>query len=110
VLTLKCDKDKANVEGFEFRPGYDLRETYDVWQLHSPEMKALLKQEAIRDRGISTKHRSTRMASFVFRDASTPRWNSRLVFSVARWGVKPVINYLNLPTTLAPTSIGLTTN
>lgn len=54
VLTLKGDKDKANVEGIAFRPGSDLRETYDVWQLHSPEMEALLKQEAIRERVIST--------------------------------------------------------
>lgn len=54
VLTLKGDQGKANVEGIAFRPGTDLRESYDVWQLHSPEMEALLKNESIHERVVST--------------------------------------------------------
>ena len=54
VLTLKGDQERINVEGITFQPGSDLRETYDVWQLHSPEMKALLKNEKIHDRVVST--------------------------------------------------------
>ncbi|TWU04261.1 multiheme c-type cytochrome [Stieleria varia] len=54
VLTLKGDQDKINVEGIEFQPGSDLRETYDVWQLHSPEMKELLKIESLHERVVHT--------------------------------------------------------
>ena len=45
---------KINVEGITFRPGADLRESHDLWQLHSPEMKELLKNESIHDRVVST--------------------------------------------------------
>ncbi len=54
MLTLKGDPSKINVEGITFRPGTDLHESYDVWQLHSPEMKELLKNESIHDRVVST--------------------------------------------------------
>ncbi len=54
VMTLKGDPRKLNVEGVTFRPGTDLRESHDVWQLHSPEMKELLKNESIHDRVVST--------------------------------------------------------
>ncbi len=54
VLTLKGDQDKINLEGITFQPGSDLRQTYDVWQLQSPEMKELLKIESIHQRVVST--------------------------------------------------------
>ena len=54
VMTLKGDQRKINVEGITFRPGTDLRESHDVWQLHSPEMKELLKNESMHDRVVST--------------------------------------------------------
>ena len=54
VLTLKGDPNKINIEGATFRPGTDLRQSHDIWQLHSPEMRALLQNESIRDRVIST--------------------------------------------------------
>ncbi len=54
VLTLKGDPNRINVEGITFQPGSDLGETYDVWQLHSPEMNELLKIESIHDRVVST--------------------------------------------------------
>ncbi len=54
VLTLKGDPQKINVEGVAFRPGTDLRESHDVWQLHSPEMKELLKIESIHERVVRT--------------------------------------------------------
>ncbi len=54
VLTLKGDQSKINVEGIMFQPGSDLRESYDVWQLHSPGMKELLKNEMIHDRVVKT--------------------------------------------------------
>ena len=54
VMTLKGDPRKINVEGIIFRPGTDLRDSHDVWQLHSPEMKELLKNESMHDRVVST--------------------------------------------------------
>ncbi|QDV47409.1 Doubled CXXCH motif [Stieleria neptunia] len=54
VLTLKGDPSRINVEGATFRPGMDLRESHDLWQLHSSEMNELLQNESIRDRVVST--------------------------------------------------------
>ncbi|MCS7471661.1 C cytochrome precursor [Stieleria sp. ICT_E10.1] len=54
VLTLKGDPSKINVEGTTFRPGSDLSESYDIWQLHSPEMRELLQNESIHDRVVNT--------------------------------------------------------
>jgi hypothetical protein len=53
-MTLKGDPEEINFEGITFQPGTDLRESYDVWQLHSPEMKELLKNESLRERVAST--------------------------------------------------------
>lgn len=54
VMTLKGDPDRINIHGVSYPPGSDLRESFDVWHLHSPEMKELLKNEAIRDRVVRT--------------------------------------------------------
>ncbi|KAA5542156.1 C cytochrome precursor [Roseiconus nitratireducens] len=54
VLTPKGDLVKINVQGGTFRPGADLREAYDIWQLHSPEMEKLLNNESMHDRVVST--------------------------------------------------------
>ncbi|WP_261340177.1 cytochrome c3 family protein [Rhodopirellula baltica] len=54
VMTLKGDPDRINIHGVSFPPGSDLRESFDVWHLHSTEMKELLKNEAIRDRVVRT--------------------------------------------------------
>lgn len=54
VMTLKGDPDRINIHGVSYPPGSDLRESFDVWHLHSPEMKDLLKNEAIRDRVVRT--------------------------------------------------------
>ncbi|MCC9644586.1 cytochrome c3 family protein [Rhodopirellula sp. JC740] len=68
VLTLKGDPDKINVEGHGFLPGEDLRESHDIWQLHSPEMQELLQNEELRDRVIRT-NRGTFYADGVLRVA-----------------------------------------
>lgn len=54
VMTLKGDPERINIHGVSYPPGSDLRESFDVWHLHSPEMKELLKNEAIRDRVVRT--------------------------------------------------------
>ncbi len=66
VLTLKGDADKINMEGITFQPGTDLRQTYDVWQLHSPQMKELLKNQSMHERVVST-NRGTYYADGVVR-------------------------------------------
>lgn len=54
VLTLKGDPNQINLVGTSFRPGEDLRDSYDIWQLHSPEMEALLQNDSIRERVVRT--------------------------------------------------------
>jgi hypothetical protein len=68
VMTLKGNPERINVEGIAFRPGTDLRESYDIWQLHSPEMRELLQNEAIHDRVAST-NRGTYYSDGVLRVA-----------------------------------------
>lgn len=50
VLTLKGDVNRINLEGSTFRPGNDLRDSHDIWQLQSPEMEQLLNNESLHDR------------------------------------------------------------
>ncbi len=54
VQTLKGDLVKINIEGPPFRPGADLHESRDIWQLHSPEMRELLKNESMHDHVVGT--------------------------------------------------------
>ncbi|WP_182870615.1 multiheme c-type cytochrome [Rhodopirellula sp. JC639] len=68
VMTLKGDLDKINVDGGTFRPGNDLRESRDLWQLHSPEMEALLNNEAMHERVVGT-NRGTFYADGILRVA-----------------------------------------
>lgn len=53
-MTLKGDTSKINMEGVAYRPGADLRQSHDVWQLHSPEMRKLLQNESLHDRVVKT--------------------------------------------------------
>ncbi|MDM4018063.1 multiheme c-type cytochrome [Roseiconus lacunae] len=66
VLTLKGDPDQINVVGSTFRPGEDLHQSHEIWQLHSPQMKELLENHTIRERVTAT-NRGTFYADGVVR-------------------------------------------